>query len=158
MYAHVATFNRIGGASILRLLGYDLAYGPEARPADGQDGAEDTLSLTLWWQATEEPIEDYKRFVHLFNPETEQILAQDDAMPRSWAYPTSWWVAGEVVSETVTLDLGAVSPGTYRLAVGWYDPEAVEEGFGSARLLALDAEGDPLPMNRVVLDSPVIRE
>jgi hypothetical protein len=98
-------------ADVLRLRGYDL-----------DRRARDALALTLWWQAQAPPARDYKRFVHLYDPATEQIVAQDDAMPRAWTYPTSWWQAGEVVSETVLLDLSAVPPGAYRLAVGWYDP------------------------------------
>jgi hypothetical protein len=98
-------------ADVLRLRGYGL-----------DRRARDALALTLWWQAQAPPARDYKRFVHLYDPATEQIVAQDDAMPRAWTYPTSWWQAGEVVSETVLLDLSAVPPGAYRLAVGWYDP------------------------------------
>ncbi len=162
MYGQIAVFRgRIDDVSILRLLGYDWAHQQQARLVDDQyeiGAGASALSLTLWWQAAVDPGGDYKRFVHLFNPETEQVLAQDDAMPRSWTYPTSWWVAGEVVSETVTLDLNAVPPGTYRLAVGWYDPEAVGEGFESARLPTLDANGNPLAMNRAVLSTLVIRK
>ena len=43
-------------------------------------------------------------------------------MPSAWSYPTSWWRAGEVVSETVRLELTGVPPGDYRVAVGWYLP------------------------------------
>jgi hypothetical protein len=121
----------------IRLLGYDLA-----RDADA-------LVLTLWWQARTSPARDYKRFVHLYDPATEAIVAQDDAMPRAWAYPTTWWAAGEVVSETVTLDARAIAAGDYRLGVGWYDPETL------TRLPAVDAAGQPQPADRVTLDVPV---
>jgi len=83
---------------------------------------DSSLSLTIWWQASQTPSLDLKRFVHLFEPQTESIATQEDAMPRAWTYPTTLWVAGEVVSETVTLDLASVEPGTYRLGLGWYDP------------------------------------
>ncbi len=116
----------------IRLLGYDLI-------------SDDALHLTLWWQAVQAPARDYKRFVHLYDPATEQIVAQDDAMPRAWQYPTSWWQAGEVVSETVTLPLDEVPPGNYRLGLGWYDP-------GSGVRLPTAA-----PAARVVLDTPFVR-
>ena len=112
---------------------------------------EDVVTLTLWWQAATSPTEDYKRFVHLYDPTTENIVAQDDAMPRAWAYPTTWWVVDEVVSETVTLDMSAASPGDYRLGVGWYDPATLD------RLPATDAAGQPHPSNRVTLDATVKR-
>ncbi|MBN1874858.1 MAG: hypothetical protein JXA33_11565 [Anaerolineae bacterium] len=121
----------------LQLRGYDI------------DIAERRLALTLCWQVEDTPAHDYKRFVHFYDPATEQVLAQDDAMPRAWAYPTTWWLAGEVVSETVTLDLTDVPPGLYRLGIGWYDPNTVE------RLPAVDAAGTPLPANRATLDVAV---
>ncbi len=123
----------------IRLLGYDMQLD------------EDVVTLTLWWQAATSPTEDYKRFVHLYDPTTENIVAQDDAMPRAWAYPTTWWVVDEVVSETVTLDMSAASPGDYRLGVGWYDPATLD------RLPATDAAGQPHPSNRVTLDATVKR-
>jgi hypothetical protein len=109
------------------------------------------VTLTLWWQAATAPAQDYKRFVHLYDPATEIIVAQDDAMPRAWAYPTTWWAAGEVVSETVTLDISAVPTGEYRLGVGWYDPATFD------RLPAIDAAEQPHPLNRVTLDATVKR-
>ncbi len=123
----------------IRLLGYDLQR------------EDDVLTLTLWWQAVTTPAQEYKRFVHLYDPVTENIAAQDDAMPRAWAYPTTWWVAGEVVSETVTLDVSAVPPGAYRLGLGWYDPATLD------RLPATDATGQVHPLNRVTLDTPLKR-
>jgi hypothetical protein len=109
---------------VLRLLGYDLLE------------EQSTLSVSLWWLAGEAPGQDYKRFVHLYDAATGMMAVQDDAMPRDWAYPTSRWAAGEVVSETVTLDVSAVPPGTYRLAVGWYDPDT------GVRLAAADSTGE----------------
>ncbi|MEJ5308949.1 MAG: 6-pyruvoyl-tetrahydropterin synthase-related protein [Anaerolineae bacterium] len=125
--------------SEIRLLGY------------GMQREGDVVTLVLWWQAATSPARDYKRFVHLYDPATENIVAQDDAMPRAWTYPTTWWAAGEVVSETVTLDIGAVPPGDYRLGVGWYDPATLD------RLPATDAAGQPHPLNRVTLDVTVKR-
>ncbi len=104
-YPQAATFGEV-----LALLGYEYAHG------------EEQLSVTLWWQAEQAPTEDYKRFVHLYAEGTGAVVVQEDAMPRAWSYPTSWWRAGEVVSETVHLELTGVPPGDYRVAVGWYLP------------------------------------
>jgi hypothetical protein len=116
----------------VRLAGYRLEQGADA------------LQLTLWWQALEVPQADYTVFVHLFDPATGEIAAQSDRMPQDGAYPTSWWVAGEVVSETVTLSLEGVRPGTYRLAVGLYDRRQV-------RLRAVGPDGAPIPDDRLIL-------
>jgi hypothetical protein len=100
--------------------------------------------LSLWWQAWQVPRADYTVFVHLFDPDTDTIVAQSDAMPRGGAYPTSWWTAGEVVSDTVTLPLEDVPAGTYRLAVGLYDRTMT-------RLAATGPDGQRLPADRAIL-------
>ncbi|NBD36830.1 MAG: hypothetical protein GVY30_12650, partial [Chloroflexi bacterium] len=128
---------RVAFGDKIRLLGYEL------------DQQADTIKLTLWWQAQQAPARDHKRFVHLYDPATEEIIAQDDAMPRAWAYPTSLWAANEVVSETISLAIEEIGAGEYRLAVGWYDPET------ATRLRALDNAGQPLPADRAIL-RPVI--
>jgi hypothetical protein len=124
----------------IQLLGYEHVL-----------NADETLRLTLWWKALAEPVKDYKRFVHLYDAQTHTMIAQDDAMPRAWTYPTSWWAAGEVVSETVTLDIDGAPPGTYPLAVGWYDPETMD------RLPALDASGTRQPDDRLILNTMTLR-
>ena len=107
------------------------------------------LQLTLYWQAMAAPQGDYKVFVHLFDPADERIVAQHDAMPFDGRYPTSWWTAGEVVSETITLDLTGVKPGTYRLAVGLYEPRTV------TRLVAIGPDGARLAADRMVLPEDI---
>ena len=105
----------------------------------------DTLTLTLWWVAQRRPRADYTTFVHLFDPATEDILVQHDAMPRQGRYPTSGWMAGEVVSDTIRLSLADVPPGDYQLAAGMYDLTTGE------RLPPRTPDGTPLPNRRVVL-------
>jgi len=123
----------------LRLLGYDLA----------QDG--DTLKLTLHWQAIRQPSAYYKVFVHLFDPRTEAIVAQDDAVPRRWTYPTTWWEEGEVVSDEISLSLAEAPSGRYQLAVGVYNPDSGE------RLTVTDAAGDEQPKGQLVLPEEITR-
>jgi hypothetical protein len=120
------------GGEVL-LLGYDLAR------------EDKELRLELHLQALRQMQTDYKVFVHLFDPATETIVTQHDATPREGRYPTSHWAEGEVVSDSITLDLAEVPPGRYRLAVGVYGPETMD------RLPAVDAAGRPVPDNRVVL-------
>jgi hypothetical protein len=121
----------------MRLLGYDL------KREDGK------LRLGLHWQALRQMEGDYKVFVHLFDPATEVIVAQDDAMPRRNQYPTSWWAEGEVVSDEITLSLKDLPPGSYRLALGIYDPQTMD------RLAAVCPDGTPVANDRVVLGEGV---
>jgi hypothetical protein len=123
----------------VRLAGYDL------------EQREDALRLTLWWQALRGPQADYTVFVHLFDPATEALAAQSDAQPRGGMAPTSWWAAGEVVSETVTLPLEGVPQGTYQLAVGLYDQTLT-------RLQAIGPGDQRLPDDRAILPESVEAE
>ena len=95
----------------LRLLGYDVAQDAEA------------LRLTLHWRAERRMSHYYKFFVHLFVPDTLELVAQADVVPRDWTYPTTWWEAGEVVSDEIILPLEGVPGGWYALAVGVYTPD-----------------------------------
>lgn len=121
-----------------RLLGYDL----------GRDG--DTLKLTLHWKALRRTDTFYKVFVHVLDPATEAIVAQDDAAPRRWTYPTTWWEAGEVVSDDIPLPLGDVPAGRYRLVVGMYCPD------GGERLSVINAAGEEQPERRLVLPTEIV--
>jgi len=89
----------------LLLLGYGLRQEPDA------------LRLTLHWQALRRM--DYtKVFVHLYEAQSGALVAQQDVVPRGWAYPTNWWESGEVVSDEITLPLEGVPAGVYQVGVG----------------------------------------
>ena len=107
------TPSQLAFGEAIRLLGYDVVTGTSA------------LSLTLHWQAAQPVDRDYKLFVHLSPLDTAEPVAQADRHPLDGRYPTGMWLLGEVVSDTATLDLRAVAPGRYRLAVGWYDPDTL---------------------------------
>ncbi|MFL7791770.1 MAG: hypothetical protein AB8I69_06485, partial [Anaerolineae bacterium] len=98
----------------LSLLGYDLKQG------------EDELTVTLHWQALQRMDVSYKFFVHLYDMQSGELVTQVDVMPYGYTYFTNWWESGEVVSDEVHLDLSAVSPGEYQLAVGVYNPDTGE--------------------------------
>jgi hypothetical protein len=96
----------------IQLLGYDLK----------REGEGGVLKIDLAWQALRDITGNYKVFAHVYDPATETIAAQWDAMPRDNAYPTSRWIANEVVTETLSIPLTDVPPGEYRIAVGLYEP------------------------------------
>ncbi len=110
------------------------------------DGA---LDLTLVWQALESGRTDYTRFVHLIDAGSGGApLLQSDSPPRYGSYPTSQWTAGEVVSDTITLPLTDVPPGSYRLAVGFYS-QPVPEQFD--RLPVQNGAGETVADGRFIL-------
>jgi len=83
----------------VQLLGYDLKREGE------------TLKIDLAWKALRAITGNYKVFAHVFDPATEKVAAQWDAMPRDNAYPTSRWIASEVVTETLSIPFTGVPPG-----------------------------------------------
>jgi hypothetical protein len=123
----------------LALLGYNIKPGDEV------------LRLTLHWQAQKRMDVFYKFFVHLYGVDSGVLVTQTDVVPRDWTYPTTWWEAGEVVSDEILLPLKEVPPGQYQLAVGVYDAESGE------RLLVIDAAGEESPDGRLVLPEEITR-
>ncbi|HOT91880.1 MAG TPA: hypothetical protein PLJ78_07510 [Anaerolineae bacterium] len=101
------------GASV-RLLGYDV----------GTLAAGQPLEVTLYWQALAEMTEDYLVFVHLLDMTSGRIIAQVDEAPQHNGYPTSLWLAGEIVTDRHTLAIPAdLSDGDYALRIGFYRQE-----------------------------------
>jgi hypothetical protein len=101
-------------ASGLRLRGVDVA--PE-RPQAGLP-----LTLTLQWQALRGGLDDGTVFVHVYDQEG-RLVAQHDGVPAAGERPLPGWLPGEVVMDSHVIRLPAeLANGSYRLAVGVYDP------------------------------------
>jgi len=92
------------------LVGYDLLM-DEAK-----------LELTFHWQGREWMNEDYHIFIHLLAPDSGELVFGHDFI-LSPEYPIQWWASGEVILETIMLDLSPVPSGIYRLGMGIYDFE-----------------------------------
>jgi hypothetical protein len=84
----------------------------------------------------------YKMFVHLVDPESGELVAQADVVPRNWGYPTHWWEVDEVVSDEIKISLAEVKQGTYHLMVGVYDPVSLQR-------LPTDGENDRLLLGEI---------
>ncbi len=111
----------------VQLLGYDLSAEPVA-PGD-------TLTLTLYWRALTKIEEDYTVFVHLLAPDGS-MTGQQDNYPVGGTYPTSLWLAGEVVTDVYEITVHAdATPDAHRLEVGMYVAET------GARLPACGEQG-----------------
>jgi len=122
----------------MRLLGYQLERG------------EGEVVLTLHWRAERRMDVDYKVFVHVTDPTTGIPVAQDDAMPVQWSYPTTYWSPGELITDTIHISLAEVASGTYSVALGVYDPAT------SDRLALTDRTGQALADRRLVLSGAAV--
>jgi hypothetical protein len=120
-------------ADEISLPGYDLQE------------SDTTLLLTLYWQSLKRSPPFYKVFAHVIDQETGAVVAQVDTVPRNWSYPTTWWDEGEIVEETLEIDIEGLPTGQYRLQIGFYDPDPGE------RIPAFSADGQPYPDNAVPL-------
>jgi hypothetical protein len=105
----------------------------------------DALAVTVYWGALADMTDDYVRFVHLLDTVTGEIVAQIDGQPAGNSYPTSQWLASEVVADPVTFDISRLPPGTYQLATGFYRRDG-----DNPRLDVTGPEG-PLPDGRILL-------
>lgn len=86
-----------------------------------------TVHLTIYWQALRRMEVNYTVFAHLVTPDGQIIIAQADRQPQDYAYPTRWWAVGEIVPDTIPLNVpGAAPAGPYRLRVGLYRAETGE--------------------------------
>jgi hypothetical protein len=128
--AHIV--NAVWG-DVIRLNGYGLGV------------SSDSLALTIYWQALRRMQASYKVFVHVVDPVTNAIVAQDDSVPRHWTSPTNTWQPGEVVEDTLTVPLSGVAPGEYQLFIGLYDAATGE------RLAAFSTDGQRQPNDSVLL-------
>ncbi len=126
----------ITAGEAITLAGYDAPQ----RLAPGE-----TLRVALYWRARREVAGDFKVFVHVFGPEGT-LVAQSDAAPVNWSYPTTAWQPGDYVRDVHIIPLEATLPrGDYRVLAGMYDPTT------GARLPLRDAQGTPLVDNAAEL-------
>jgi hypothetical protein len=147
VYPSVEVPTRVGAdlGGQITLLGYDVNK-PEVRSGD-------TLSVTLYWEASVPPPADYTVFLHLAASDGPPY-AQDDGQPRHrhGIYPTSFWDVGEVVTDLHTIRIPVdLSPGEYPLVAGMYVLETGER----LRRLGPDGalDGNVVPLGTVTVKS-----
>ncbi len=111
------------------------------------------VPLTLYWRALLAPSADYSISVRLLDPMNQQVSKSDTQHPVIGSYPTSRWVAGEVVADYYELQLPAdLPPEVYRWAVvvyrslpdgGWENLQVVATGseFALGGTIAVEARG-----------------
>lgn len=108
----------------------------------------DALHVTLYWQASQTPSRDYSVFVHLSDAPAvvgpEDIVAQSDSVaPVYGLYPTTRWVAGELVREDYVIALpGDRTPLLLRTGLYTRDADGSFENLGEVNVpLDLDKSG-----------------
>ena len=94
------------------------------------------LVVGLDWRVIEETDEPLAAFVHVYD-DSGALVAQSDGPPGGGLVPQAQWATGDGLTDVRTIDLSALPPGTYRIAVGVYD------ATDGARLTAM-AAGSPL--------------
>lgn len=72
------------------------------------------------------------------------MVAQYDAAPRNWGYPTTWWEAGEFVTDQIELALPDTSGRDIQLQVGLYDEQTTERLLLAPQPSAAASSGDSL--------------
>lgn len=82
--------------------------------------ANDIVRVEYTLRARRDGLEDYTVFAQLVDG-NGQVIAQEDAPPRGGAYPTSFWRAGETVSDSLAFTIPAdAAPGMYSILFGMY--------------------------------------
>ena len=97
----------------ITLLGYDLSSSVV------QPGG--VLTVMLYWQAQAPVSGSYKVSVQVVS-EDMRLVAQEDSIPVRWTYPTSAWLAGEIIADEHTLVIqNDAAPGDQSLIVALYE-------------------------------------
>jgi uncharacterized membrane protein len=103
----------IAFAGGIELIGYSVEPDPVA-PGE-------SLTLTLFWRATETQVTDLTVFNHLADAQGK-IVAQRDSQPDNGAYPMTDWQPGNTVIDRQLIRLpNNVAAGSYDLQIGLYD-------------------------------------
>lgn len=129
----------------LHLLGYDLEK-TTWRPGE-------LLQFRLHWFVQTGPKVGYRFFVHLAELDDSGKAAQIDTGALHDFNTTTRWEAGEVLADSFHLPLEpTIRPGSYRLLVGVYHPETVEN------LRVVDSSISVLPGDRLLLAEVVVAD
>jgi hypothetical protein len=119
-------------ADNITFLGYDLS---PLSPTPGE-----TITITLYWQAEDNPTLDYTVFVQLLDAGGMQV-AGADGPPANGDFPTDWWRAGDMVTDNHLMQIPTeIEPGNYTILIGMYDPKTGQ------RLPRPDEQGESISL------------
>ncbi len=98
------------------------------------------FEINLGWYTDGSAEGDYRFFVHLYGDVNQPPIAQYDDYPGHGTLPPGNWLPG-VLHDTVTIDLSDVPPGTYPLAIGFYNPYTGERLMPESDVYEVSADG-----------------
>ncbi|MCB9422825.1 MAG: glycosyltransferase family 39 protein [Ardenticatenaceae bacterium] len=102
------------GDGAVKLLGFDID-GLQKKPGD-------QIVVTLYWESLVSISRNYQTFVHLYDGQNEELLAQHDGAPDCNMNPTTQWEPGQIIADTHILIIPQDSmAGTSHLLTGMYD-------------------------------------
>jgi hypothetical protein len=117
---------------------------------NGRIAPGETITVDLYWQALQTPLQNYVVFVHLLNTNNDQISG-DDQQPVDGRFPTAGWQPGQIIKDSHPLVLPqALGDGPFQIRVGVYLPENGE------RLPVWDANGVEQPERAIALPPETI--
>jgi hypothetical protein len=103
---------------------------------------EKRLLLDLTWYTPGGANGDYTIFAHIYAGDISQPqVAQADVRPGSNALPPGNWIPG-VVHDTISVNLEALPPGNYSVALGLYQPVTFERLTPVSGDIRFEAAGD----------------
>ncbi len=112
--AQIADPPNVVFGDLFRLLAYSL------REPVAQLGKP--IHVDLYWQALNQPTNDYVVYVHVLG-QADELMGGVDTIPGRGSYPTTDWPAGQIIKDTLSvyLDKQLAEPIAATLVVGWYD-------------------------------------
>lgn len=110
----------------------------------------DVLDLTLYWQATGQPTNDYTIFLHVLDA-NGNLIAQQDTAPLDGQYPTGHWHSGERVTTYHQLAIPPDAQGPYTIYGGMY-------AWPSLERLPVTVGGEIMPDGRALLWAEAARD
>jgi len=101
--------------------------------------SQNSVDLTLYWQALVQPPHAYTVFVHVLDANGQQV-GQQDNMPVHDQSVTSCWQPGEYVADPYSIAVKAGALGPFTLEVGLYRVDTAErlrldDGSGTSQRL-----------------------
>lgn len=115
---HLAAFSAPGQDATFLLLDINT---------DGQPKPGSAVTVETHWQALRPAPRNYTAFVHLVAPDGAIVVQADRLLLTQDERPSTQWGAGELVTESYTLDVPAdAPPGPYTVRTGLYLVETLE--------------------------------
>ena len=98
------------------------------------------LKLQITWRTDGRAEGDYRFFAHLYDDINQPPIAQYDDYPLGGTVPPGNWLPG-VFYDEADIDVSSVPPGTYQLAIGFYDPYTGERLMPESEVYEVSADG-----------------